>query len=56
MDASLVSASRPCIKTPGTMSVGNFLRRFIDREPVVSFSIAIAAFGLSLPFIVPPIR
>ena len=36
--------------------VGRFLRKFIDREPVVSFSIGISLFGLSMPFWVPPMR
>lgn len=37
-------------------SMGRFVRRFIDREPVVSFSIAISVFGLSMPFWVTPLR
>lgn len=37
-------------------STGRFIRRFIDREPVVSFSIAISVFGLSMPFWVTPLR
>ena len=37
-------------------SMGRFVRRFIDREPVVSFSIAISVFGLSMPFWVTPMR
>lgn len=37
-------------------SAGRFVRRFIDREPVVSFSIAISVFGLSMPFWVTPLR
>jgi hypothetical protein len=36
--------------------MGRFVRRFIDREPVVSFSMGIAVFGLSLPFWVTPMR
>jgi len=37
-------------------SMGRLMRKFIDREPVVSFSIGIAVLGLSLPFWVPPLR
>ena len=37
-------------------SMGRFVRRFIDREPVVSFSFGIAVFGLSMPFWVTPLR
>ena len=37
-------------------STGRFIRRFIDREPVVSFSIAISVLGLSMPFWVTPLR
>lgn len=37
-------------------NMGRFMRRFIDREPVVSFSMGIAVFGLSLPFWVTPMR
>ena len=39
-----------------SFSMGRFVRRFIDREPVVSFSIAISVFGLSMPFWVTPLR
>jgi len=37
-------------------NMGRFVRRFIDREPVVTFSMGIAVFGLSLPFWVTPLR
>ncbi|CAM9438641.1 unnamed protein product, partial [Choristocarpus tenellus] len=32
------------------------VKKFVDRQPIATMSIMIGTFGVSLPFIVPPIR
>jgi len=46
-----VSTGQYCI-----MAGARWIKAFIDREPVVSFSILMGVFGLSMPFWVVPIR
>ncbi|CAM9282415.1 unnamed protein product, partial [Discosporangium mesarthrocarpum] len=38
------------------MSFGLAVKKFVDRQPIVSMAIVIGGIGVMLPIVVPPIR